>query len=82
MNKKGIQAAKELADYVDFGRLETARLIRFMEGVGDQQHSYQMGFDYYLHGANESNCDFRLFRTEALGTAWEKGRTDAQRAAT
>ena len=77
MNKKGIQAAKELADYVDFGRLETARLIRFMEGVGDHQHSYKMGFDYYLHGANESNCDFQLFRTKELTAAWEKGRKAA-----
>jgi len=77
MTAKGIEAAKELAEYVDFGTLGTARLIRFLEGVGDHQHSYQMGFDYYLHGANESNCDFRLFRTKELTAAWEKGRKAA-----
>ena len=38
-----------------------------------EEYAYKMGKDSHENGANERNCDFRLFSRPELTRAWEKG---------
>jgi len=37
------------------------------------KHAYKMGADYAKNGATSENCNFMLFRTDALTAEWERG---------
>ena len=38
---------------------------------------YRAGFDCGINGANEENCNFRLFATPEQTKEWERGKRDA-----
>lgn len=38
------------------------------------EEAYEYGKDYALNGANTTNCNYRIFATQQLKKAWEKGR--------
>ncbi len=39
---------------------------------------YEHGYDCGKNGANETNCDFRIFSTQDRMKAWELGKKDAE----
>ena len=39
-------------------------------------HSYKMGKDCAVNGANEKNCHFSLFQNRECTDAWEQGKKD------
>lgn len=45
----------------------------------DKARAERMGYDCARNGANETNCDFRLFATPELTAAWERGKKRAER---
>lgn len=79
MSEKGVQAMREMAEFVNFCRQKTEKLARQMKGVDQYQHAYDMGKDYYLNGVSEFNCQFYLFRTRELTKQWERGVEDAKK---
>lgn len=38
------------------------------------EEAYLLGKDYVLNGANTTNCNFKIFASVRLKTAWEAGR--------
>ena len=42
------------------------------------QECYLMGQDYANNGANEINCDYRLFWSPEATRAWERGRDEVK----
>jgi hypothetical protein len=42
------------------------------------EYAYNMGIDYVLNGANETNCHFSIFMSPENVRAWERGKTDAE----
>jgi hypothetical protein len=75
--EKGMKAVRELAYFADFDPLKAEKLARWMAGVTDLDHAYNMGMDYYLNGVRDNNCHFSLFSTKEGTKAWERGRDDA-----
>ena len=69
----GIEGLKNLADYAGRNVVETARLVRVLEGKSKLIHAYEMGMDYRRNGASELNCHFLIFTTVEGVEAWEKG---------
>ena len=46
----------------------------------EKTKEYKAGYDASLNGANEVNCDFRLFNTPKKTREWEKGNEDGLKA--
>ena len=44
------------------------------ETMTELQQCYDRGYDCGLHGANETNCSFRIFSTPERTRAWEAGK--------
>jgi hypothetical protein len=44
----------------------------------NEADAYKAGRDCALHGANEGNCHFQFFTSEALTEAWERGHADGK----
>lgn len=42
------------------------------------EEAYKLGKDYALNGANTTNCNFTVFASEQLKTAWEAGRDESK----
>ena len=40
---------------------------------------YRAGFDCGINGANQVNCNFRLFATREQTKEWERGKKDADK---
>lgn len=38
------------------------------------EEARRKGYDFGLHGANETNCHFSLFSSPELTKAWEEGK--------
>ena len=43
-----------------------------------RKYAFDMGVDYAKNGANQTNCDFRLFATQELTYEWERGKEHDQ----
>ena len=41
-------------------------------------HAYKMGYDCGMRGANEDNCNFRIFSAREYTREWERGKKDAE----
>lgn len=41
--------------------------------------AYNAGYACALNGPNTTNCDFRLFATEELMKAWERGKAAGEK---
>ena len=46
---------------------------KVVKRVNPRQLQYDMGYDAGLNGANETNCNFRLFATREATKEWERG---------
>lgn len=46
---------------------------------GQLAYCEMMGYDCGKHGADQKNCDFRLFCSPDHTAAWERGRAKAER---
>jgi hypothetical protein len=56
------------------------RLIERANGKPTEfREPYMAGYDCGLNGANEKNCHFGWFATQAHTTAWEHGKADGER---
>ena len=45
---------------------------------GNLTHCEQMGYEAEFYGANETNCNFRIFMSIAGKDAWDKGKQRAK----
>ena len=39
----------------------------------EEKYAYEMGKDCKLNGANEKNCNFKIFSSPSMTRAWELG---------
>ena len=42
-----------------------------------KEEAYLLGRDCSINGADQVNCNFKIFETEELKNAWEEGNKDA-----
>jgi len=77
MSKAGEKALKELAEYCGFDAYKAFRMCVWMARVSNAEHSFEMGRDYCVNGANSKNCHYSLFSTRECADAWEAGRRAA-----
>ena len=77
--ERGMAAVRELGDFCDWPLDRAEKIARWMAGITDPKHAYNMGMDYYLNGVRNDNCHFSLFKTRETMKAWERGRDDAEK---
>ena len=53
---------------------ELSRKLRELHPQDDLEHCEAMGYDCAKNGANETNCNFRIFGTATGEDAWERGK--------
>lgn len=47
--------------------------------IDRKKQAYEFGRDAVINGANTTNCNFKIFESELLKGAWQKGHDDAKR---
>lgn len=62
--KEEIQRNKQLLIY---------ELHSYASKLSHRTYEFRMGFDAVVKGANEINCDYRIFRRPELTKEWELG---------
>ena len=55
---------------IEIIKQKTSEVTRF----NTIDHAFKMGADFAVNGANDKNCDFRIFLTHESTRAWEDGK--------
>ena len=54
--------------------MKTAELVNSFKPNFDLKECEKLGYDCAKNGANEDNCDFRIFGSVEGKEAWERGK--------